>query len=365
MLRSTLADRLLPWFLRNARSMPWRGSADPWGILVSEVMLQQTQVATVMPYWLSFMARFPDPASLARAPEAEVLKAWEGLGYYRRARMLQRTAQAVVARHGGQLPRDAAALGQLPGIGAYTSGAVASIAFGERVPAVDGNVLRVWSRWTGNDAPIDQVRTRALCAQELQAEIPESAPGAFNESLMELGATVCTPRRPACDACPLASDCVANREGRQGALPVKQDRVRARPVVMVRVVLEREDGVWIASGPEDGLLGGLVALPGLVLEGSHPARGLLVPPAHVLAAASRVRDGLGGSGAAPPEFWMRYPFRFTHLHADFWVFRSRWLDKGHLPSGEGGWFPVGGLHELPWPTALVPVRDGLLERATC
>ncbi|MBM3259050.1 MAG: A/G-specific adenine glycosylase [Candidatus Sericytochromatia bacterium] len=353
-----LADRLLPWFRQQAREMPWRGCGDPWGILVSEVMLQQTQVATVVPYWQAFMATFPDPAALARAGEAEVMKAWEGLGYYRRARMLQRTARALMDHHGGQLPRTAKALEALPGIGPYTAGAVASLAFGEAVPAVDGNVLRVWSRWQGSREPIDLPRTRDRCAASLQPLIPVAAAGPFNESLMELGATVCTPRAPACGGCPIAGDCVAREDGSQALLPVKAGKIRVRSVVSVQLVLLGPRGAWLTKGPEEGLLAGLVALPSQWIDMAHPARSADLAPAPVLEALVILQTGLDASRAGA-RLLRRFPFRFTHLHADFWVYCLAWEDPERDPPGEGRWVSVEALSDLPWPTALRPVRDAL------
>ncbi|MEB3298987.1 MAG: A/G-specific adenine glycosylase [Candidatus Sericytochromatia bacterium] len=355
----TLAGRLFPWFDRVARPLPWRGCGDAWGILVSEVMLQQTQVATVIPYWLAFMERFPTPAALASATEREVLKAWEGLGYYRRARMLQSTALALVTRCGGSLPPDLEALRALPGLGPYTSAAVASLAFGVPAAAVDGNVLRVWARWSGDTRDIGLEKTRKAVAAALQGGVPTSRPGAFNEALMELGATVCTPRSPRCDACPLAEDCVARAEGRQAALPVKHARTKVRSVVMVQVVLEGPAGVWIRRAPADGLLGGMTTWPMRVLEVAHPPEALSSPPDSILAAQAEICRSLGADPCTH-KLLHRHRFRFTHLDADIWTFLVTAVDLDAVRDTEGEWVPREALGQLPWPAALQPVRDRLL-----
>jgi A/G-specific adenine glycosylase len=198
-----LRAALLAWFDRNRRELPWRRTRDPYAIWLSEVMLQQTQVATVIPYWERFLARFPTVTALAEAPLDEVLSLWSGLGYYSRARNLHRAANEVVARHGGALPASHAALLALPGFGRYTAGAVASIAFGLPEPLVDGNVARVFSRACAIEgAPGDREREKKLWA-EAARWVQGERPGELNQALMELGATVCTARSPRCGLCPL------------------------------------------------------------------------------------------------------------------------------------------------------------------
>ena len=213
-------EGLLAWYAREKRDLPWRRDRDPYRIWISETMLQQTRVEAVRPRYEAFLAALPDVRALAAVPEEALLKLWEGLGYYARARNLRRAAQEIAKR--GGFPRTAAALRTLPGFGPYTAGAVASIAFGERVAAVDGNVLRVWARL---DAVAEDVRSpsarRACEAAVLAAMPPDADPGAYNQALMELGALICTPRGPKCASCPVASGCCAREEGLEAVLPVR------------------------------------------------------------------------------------------------------------------------------------------------
>ena len=217
--RAAFSSRLLAWYDRHRRPLPWRGTADPWAIWVSEVMLQQTRVEVVREAYPGFLARFPDPSSYAEASDAQLLGAWKGLGYYRRARLLRDGARAVLSDHGGILPRDATALGQLPGIGRYTRGAIASIAFQQAEPAVDGNVERVVARHRAILANIKQSGPARAVRETVLEWMNRKRPGDFNQALMELGATLCTPRKPRCNACPVAVDCEARAKGIAETLP--------------------------------------------------------------------------------------------------------------------------------------------------
>ncbi len=216
---SEISEPLLAWYDAHARTLPWRGIANPYATWVSETMLQQTRVETVLSYYDRFLARFPTVAALAAAPEADVLKLWEGLGYYSRARNLHRGAKQVMAEFGGELPRDAAALRTISGIGAYTAGAIASIAYGLPVPAVDGNVIRVVSRVIGIRENVGVPSVRRRIEAEAAAMLPPDRPGDFNQALMDLGATVCVPGTPSCERCPLFALCDAYREGDQEDIP--------------------------------------------------------------------------------------------------------------------------------------------------
>ncbi|MCS7208274.1 MAG: A/G-specific adenine glycosylase [Fimbriimonadales bacterium] len=255
-----LRRALLEWFGTHKRPTPWRDNPDPYRVWVSEVMLQQTQTATVIPYFERFIARFPTVQALAEAPLEEVLRYWEGLGYYARARNLHRAAQQVV-RDGGQLPSTPDRLRELPGVGAYTAGAIASIAFGQPAPVVDGNVVRVLARllWLAGDL-------RTTEAQKSLWQIAEQLvdpvrPGEFNQALMELGSTVCTPTQPRCDACPVRCLCEAYRRGRPTAVPEPRRRPPLRTITEVSAIIERERRYLLAQRAPEGLWGGLWEFP--------------------------------------------------------------------------------------------------------
>ncbi|CAN5923354.1 A/G-specific adenine glycosylase [soil metagenome] len=247
---------LLAWYAACRRDLPWRRTRDPYAIWVSEIMLQQTRVETVIPYYERFLTRFPTALALAEAPPDEVMAAWSGLGYYRRARMLLDGAR-VVAGKGGVVPGDRASLLAVPGIGKYTAGAIASIAFGEPVGLVDGNVARVLARLFAID---EDMRKKGMRTAEALADglVARRDPGAWNQALMELGATVCTPRSPSCEICPLQRLCRARAEGRVAELPVISAKVapparRVQSVVAVRA----DGGLLLARRRQDGLFGGL------------------------------------------------------------------------------------------------------------
>lgn len=222
---------LLRWFEQNRRDLPWRRTRDPWAIWVSEIMLQQTRVEAVRGAYSRFMARFPTPAAFAAADDAALLQAWQGLGYYRRARLLREAARAVTSQHAGAVPADPALLGALPGIGAYTRGAVASIAFGVPECAIDGNVERVVARHRGIEADVKSAAGRTAIRALVASWLDRTRPGDFNQAMMELGALVCTPRAPRCDVCPVARDCVARKRGLVDRLPLLPARKPAIAIV--------------------------------------------------------------------------------------------------------------------------------------
>jgi A/G-specific adenine glycosylase len=278
--------RLLHWYGDNQRNLPWRGSGDPYAIWVSEIMLQQTRVAVVVERYTAFLSRFPTIESLAAAPEQDVLALWSGLGYYRRARMLHKTAQFVVENHAGKLPETAAALRLLPGIGVYTAAAIASIAHGERVAVVDGNVERVICRLYGWEAPARA--GSSLLRRRIQAEADKLVdlrrPGDFNQAMMELGATVCTPRNPSCLACPLAIQCATRGEHRTGPRP----RMLSQEVACA-LVLRNGNPSGVATrevlleqrGTEQTVMPGLWELP-LLREAHVPDADLRMTVRHAI-----------------------------------------------------------------------------------
>lgn len=248
---------LLEWYRENARVMPWRSDPTPYHVLVSEIMLQQTRVAAVLGYYARFMESLPTVCDLAAVDEDRLMKLWQGLGYYNRARNLQKAARQIRDEFGGVFPDTYEKLLTLAGVGDYTAGAVASIAFGEQTPAVDGNVLRVVSRITGDGGDITRPDTKARMRAALLKAMPKTMPGDFNQALMELGATVCVPNgAPQCERCPAAGFCTAYLEGRTGDLPVKAAkkgrRVEERSVYLIfkgkRVALRRRPGTGLLAG---------------------------------------------------------------------------------------------------------------------
>lgn len=260
--RSGIAAGLLNWYATHQRDLPWRRSRDPYRIWVSEVMLQQTRVETVIPYYERWFAQFPTLRSLAEAPEEQVLKAWEGLGYYSRARNLHAAVKEVAAAYDGEVPDDPGAVAGLKGVGPYTAGAILSIAYNRSVPAVDGNVMRVLSRLFLVRDDIMQPATRQAMEGLAKELIPDGQANAFNQALMELGAMVCTPTSPKCLLCPVAEFCRGREEGAVHELPVKAKAKPPRPVEMVAAVIEHGGRCLIARRPADGLLGGLWEFPG-------------------------------------------------------------------------------------------------------
>jgi len=285
-LRARLHRQLLGWFDRGKRDLPWRRSRDPYAIWVSEVMLQQTQVSVVLPYWEAFLRRFPDLRALADAPLDAVLAAWRGLGYYARARNLHRAAQAIVRDHGGRFPRTVEALAALPGFGRYTVGAVASIAFGLPVPVVDGNVARVLARlFALEGAAGDPVREKALW-RVAETLVADERPGDWNQALMELGATVCRPESPSCLLCPVREECRALALGAVERIPAPRPRAVRRAMQLAVAVVRRGESVLLVRREGTGLFGGLWELPALeVAEGDdlRAALGAAWPGARVAA----------------------------------------------------------------------------------
>lgn len=256
-----IQSNLLNWYQENKRDLPWRKSKDPYKVWVSEIMLQQTKVATVIPYYDRFMETFPTLQDLADADEQKVLKMWEGLGYYSRARNLHRAVKEVRDVYHGKVPDEPEQFGKLRGVGPYTKGAVLSIAFNKKIPAVDGNVMRVFSRWFTIYDDIARSKTRKKMEQYAMELIPEKAPGDFNQALMDLGATICTPTSPSCLFCPVQQSCQAFHEGVQDELPVKKKEKAPTPRDILFLAIEIEDGLLLEKRPNRGLLAGLWSLP--------------------------------------------------------------------------------------------------------
>jgi A/G-specific adenine glycosylase len=335
---------LLPWYDGVRRDLPWRRTRDPYAVWVSEMMLQQTQVATVIGYYERWMRRFPTVSALATAAEDDVLHAWQGLGYYSRARNLWRGARAVVSEHGGKIPRTAAALRALPGIGPYSAGAIASIAFGERAALVDGNVVRVLCRLFGLRGDPSQGPLKAELWARAERLVPEERPGDFNQALMELGATVCTPRTPRCYACPLRAGCVAFREHTVEELPELPKRTATLQVARAAAVVERRGRVLCIKVQDSAARwAGMWQLPNADVLGNETA---------ALAAARAVREASGlVVQPAARVFTVRHAV--THHRITLDVFRcagSRGTARA-VQCGAVDWVAPADLEGLAMPSA--------------
>ena len=313
-----IAAALLEWFDGRRRDIPWRGSRDPYAILVAEVMAQQTRLRTAIPFHRRFMARFPDVRALAAADEDEVLKLWEGLGYYARARNLLRAARVLVAEYGGRFPEDARSLSRLPGIGPYTAGALASLAFGHSEPAIDGNARRVLCRLRDIAAPTPASLDGH--ARSLLGEAP-SRPAALNQALMDLGSEVCTPRRPHCDACPLAGRCLARCRGTIELRPPARPRSRPPERCEAAAVVRRDGRILVLRRPADGLLGGLWDFPSVPLPAAST-------PWAALSAGLREAFGLE---CRVGEEIRRVAHTFSHFRLRLAVHAARW-QRGRVGS---------------------------------
>lgn len=264
---------LLEWYRREARDLPWRRTRDPYAIWLSEILLQQTRVEQGLPYYERFINAFPTVAALAAADDERVLKAWEGLGYYARARNLQKAARVIVSERGGLLPTTLEEWQSLPGVGRYTAGAVASIAFGVRAPVLDGNVKRVLSRLLDVEESIDDAAVTEALWERAATLVPRDAPGDFNQGMMELGARICVPRNPRCGECPVQKHCLAFQRGTQELRPVRKARKAIPFHETVALVIRRNGRYLLAKRPAKGLLSGLWEFPGGKVESgeSHEA----------------------------------------------------------------------------------------------
>jgi len=259
---SPLAEALLAWYAVHGRTLPWRSNPEPYSILVSEFMLQQTRIDTVLVYFQRWMERFPTIQALAQADEAEVLKTWEGLGYYRRARSLHKTAKIVLEKYQGKLPSSRQELLQLPGVGEYTAGAIASIAFGKDEIAIDGNIRRVIARLIDLELPLRSPQSESQLRSFVIQNLPHGRSGDFNQALMDLGALICTPRSPNCRQCPLANFCLAYQQNHQSIRPVIEKRPAIPHYTVTAAIIQQDGKILLAQRPEKGLLGGLWEFPG-------------------------------------------------------------------------------------------------------
>jgi A/G-specific adenine glycosylase len=270
-----LVESLLHWFAKNQRSLPWRKEYSPYQTWISEVMLQQTRTKTVLPYYERWMQRFPDIRSVAAAPEDQILKHWEGMGYYTRARNIRKTAKILVERFGGVLPDNYDHIINLPGIGRYTAGAIMSLAFNREYPVVDGNIERVFARLFNMEKPVKAKESQEFVKTMARALIPRGKARDFNQALMELGAVICVPKNPPCEICPVRIFCASRRLGVVDQRPVPGSRKSLVPIEVVLGVLVHRRRVLIQKRPNTGLMGGLWEFPGGKLQnGETPEQAL-------------------------------------------------------------------------------------------
>jgi A/G-specific adenine glycosylase len=333
----SLRRALLEFFDHSRRDLPWRRSRDPYRVWVSEVMLQQTRAETVTPYYERWLERFPTVQALARAEADDVLRLWQGLGYYTRARNLQRAARFVSEKYAGLLPHTASALRELPGIGEYTAGAIASIAFGQRVPAIDGNAHRVFSRLLDVSAlSIAQIHTA------VRSIVPRKRPGDFNQAVMELGSSICRPKNPRCAVCPVARLCRAYARGTHLS-PRSRKRASAGPLFELgtAVVLDARQRMLICRRPEHGLLAGMWEFPGVTIRAGETARAAACRAArlHHLTVPARAGAPLGS-----------IPHVFSHRRETYHAFRFD-LDASGPAAVRGEWAAWGELSGFAMPAA--------------
>jgi A/G-specific adenine glycosylase len=329
-----MRDALLQWFARAARPLPWRANRDPYRVWISEAMLQQTRVETVIPYFERFLARFPTLGALAEAPEDDVLAQWSGLGYYRRARTLHAAAQTIVREHGGRFPRTREALLALPGIGPYTAGAVASIAFDQPEPLVDGNVARVLSRLFAIDgAPESRSFRDATWTRAAELVKAGDRAGAWNQALMELGATVCRPREPRCDVCPISTFCRALSEDRVGELPRPKSRKQAVDVELLVLAIVERGRLLLERRPTSGRMSSMWQLPTIETSGGE-----------LIAPARWPLDERGHPALAELEPLGEVRHTITHHRIRARVFRGRLLAGEPPPSL--AWFARAAIEDL-------------------
>lgn len=342
-------EALLAWYAAHGRDLPWRRRDDPYAVWVSEIMLQQTRVETVIPYFEAWMRRFPTLLSLAAADEQDVLNAWEGLGYYSRARNLLKAARIVSAEYGGQLPRQAHALRALPGIGRYTAGAIASIAFGAQEPALDANIKRVYARLFAVSLPVGDPDGERVLWEMANKFLPVGQAGAFNQALMDLGAGVCTPRSPRCEACPIHRQCLAYAQNLQQALPVTRPKRPVPHYQEAAAVILEADRVLLTRRPPDGLLGGMWAFPSVRVT-QDPRQGM--------PAGLRSQFGLNVRRLRPlsPVHHAYTHFRVSvhpylcELRAENGLAKFEWVPVAHLER-----YPMGKVDRTI--ARALPVRD--------
>ena len=332
---------LLPWFDRCGRDLPWRRNRSPYATWISEIMLQQTRVDSVKPYFERWMRRFPDIKSLAEADEQEVLRLWEGLGYYSRARSILKAARVIISEYNGELPRDPALLRKLPGVGDYTAGAIASIGYGEPYPALDGNIRRILARFYDYAEPVRTPEAEKQLWQYAEESLNRERPGDHNEALMDLGSSICLPQDPQCLLCPIAENCLARQHGTAGERPVM---LKSAPVphyiVTAAVIRDPVNGKFLLTKrPDKGLLGGLWEFPGGKQEPGETLEECIT---------REIREELDAAIEVQQSFGI-YKHAYTHFKVTLHAFCCL-LTAGTprpLAASALGWFPAEDLAGLP------------------
>lgn len=332
-----LADVLLSWYHQSRRELPWRKDKDPYKIWVSEIMLQQTRVEAVKEYYSRWLERFPTPAELASASEEEVLCYWQGLGYYARARNLHSAIREICAAYGGKVPDDEMAVRALPGVGEYTAGAILSIAYNQKLPAVDGNVLRIFSRLFCITEDIAKTTTKQIITSLVRRHMSAEQPGDFNQALMDLGAMICVPQRPRCTECPVIGFCQAYSEEIQETLPVKAPKKAPLPVTLLAGIVRRENMFLVRQRPAGGVLAGMWEFPALEIGEAGQDAVLL---------ARFFQEELGQS-VEVLESVFHYVHSFSHRKWDITFLECRWVGGGELPKG-ARWAALDNWSQLPW-----------------
>ncbi len=337
--KRSLAKDLLGWYRRHARDLPWRRTRDPYAIWVSEIMLQQTQVATVIPYFARFMARFPTVEALASAAENDVLRHWEGLGYYRRARQLHRAAAVIVDEHAGQFPRELTVVSTLPGIGRYTAGAITSIAFDARTPILEANTVRLLSRLAAFEGDPSSGAGRRFLWQLAESILPPENCRSFNQALMELGSLVCTPRKPKCETCPVAGQCASLIGGRQHEIPRLRPKTPSEAVREAAVVVWRKDRVLLRRRTPGERWAGLWDFLRFELSARRGT-------ALVDELLEKVR-GQSGLSIEPPEPIATLKYGVTRFRITLQCYAARSPGRGRLSAGEWQWVDPADLENFP------------------
>jgi A/G-specific adenine glycosylase len=362
-------EKIRSWYAASRRELPWRVDRDPYRVLVSETMLVQTTVTAVVPYFQRFLTRFPTVAALARAEEAEVIKAWEGLGYYRRARQLHAAARVIMEKHQGVIPDDPSALMALPGVGRYIAGAVLSFAFDQPAPIIEANTQRVVARWLAWPADLRATASQDRFWRAAQRLVPPEGSGEFNQAFMELGATVCTPRAPLCLVCPVAAECGARQAGLQDILPVAASKAPPLESVEACALVEREGRLVIVRRGEGGLWAGFWEFPTIHVSGADPAgRSLREGPVSLAAVVPRltgVEVEIGRKVKSLTYSVTRYRVRLDAYQArglsdsvmpGIGVTEVRWVraeDLGNYP------FSAAGRRLIGWLTDTREIRKGV------